>query len=100
MTSFHEDIIGQLDILPSLINDRFMTPYEYEKAKKRIGLQQQIVENLKIDNPHYAKELQKYLEMVITVKGHAWCMDVVSERRKMPKLVTNAMVDSLKSRGV
>ena len=100
MTSFHEDIIGQLDILPSLINDRFMTPYEYEKAKKRIEPQQQVVENLEIDNPHYAKELQKYLEMVITVKGHAWCMDVASERRKMAKLVTNAMVDSLKSRGV
>ena len=69
-----------------------MTLYEYEKAKKRIGLQQQIVENLKIDNPHYAKELQKYLEMVITVKGHAWCMDVKAERRKMAKLVANAIV--------
>ena len=77
-----------------------MTPYEYEKAKKRIGLQQQIVENLKIDNPHYAKELQKYLEMVITVKGHAWCMDVKSERRKMAKLVVSAVVNLLKNREV
>ena len=100
MISSHAGTIELLDISACSINDRFMTPYEYEKAKKRIEPQRQIVENLRTDDPCHAKELQKYLEMVITVKGHAWCMDVASERRKMAKLVTSAILDSLKSRGV
>lgn len=77
-----------------------MTRYEYEKAKKSLESQRQIVENLKTDNPYYAKELQKYLETVITIKGHAWCMDVAIERRKMAKLVANATADLLKSRRI
>lgn len=31
----------------------------------------------------------KYLEALIVVKGHAWCMDVKSERRKMVRLILN-----------
>jgi len=34
------------------------------------------------------KFLSKFLEALITVKGHAWCMDVKSERRKMAKLIS------------
>jgi hypothetical protein len=34
-------------------------------------------------------ELKKYLYNVITAYGHAWCMDVASERRKMTRLVSN-----------
>ncbi len=33
------------------------------------------------------EEFQKYLELVITVRAHAWCMDVKQERRKMSKLI-------------
>ena len=69
-----------------------MTPYEYEKAKKRFEPQRQIIKNLRVGSTYYAEELQKYLEIVITVKGHAWCMDVAIERRKMAKLVTNAVM--------
>lgn len=73
-----------------------MTRYECEKAKKRIGPQMQIVKSLKVDNSDYTKQLQKYLEMLITVKGHAWCMDVANERRKMAKLVAGAVIEPLK----
>lgn len=34
------------------------------------------------------KFLEKFIEALITVKGHAWCMDVKSERRKMAKLIS------------
>ena len=37
------------------------------------------------------KDLEKYLEAVITTNGHAWCMDVESERRKMAKLIVEAL---------
>ena len=69
-----------------------MTPYDYEKAIKGLEPQMQIMKNLRADSLDYAKQLQKYLEIVITVKGHAWCMDVKAERRKMAKLVANAIV--------
>ena len=69
-----------------------MTPYEYEKAKKKLEPQMQALKNLKVSNSDYVKQLQRYLETLITVKGHAWCMDVASERRKMAKLVTNAVM--------
>ena len=69
-----------------------MTFYAYEKAKKRLEPQIKIVRGLKADDSGYAKQLQKYLEMLITVKSHAWCMDVASERRKMAKLVVGAIL--------
>jgi hypothetical protein len=34
-----------------------------------------------------ATVLPEFLEALITVKGHAWCMDVKSERCKMAKLI-------------
>ncbi|OHA64018.1 MAG: hypothetical protein A2842_01620 [Candidatus Wildermuthbacteria bacterium RIFCSPHIGHO2_01_FULL_48_25] len=69
-----------------------MTPYDYEKAIKGLEPQMQIMKNLRADSLDYAKQLQKYLEMLITVKSHAWCMDVASERRKMAKLVVGAIL--------
>jgi len=77
-----------------------MTPHEYEKAKKRVEPQRQVVMNLKPTHPNYEKQLQKYTEMLITVKGHAWCMDVASERRKVAKLVSSAVAELLRNRGV
>jgi hypothetical protein len=77
-----------------------MTPYDYEKAIKGLEPQMHIMKNLKADSLDYAKQLQKYLEIVITVKGHAWCMDVKAERRKMAKLVVRTILNPLKSRGV
>lgn len=80
------------------INDRDMTRYEYEKAKKRLGPQTQIMKSLKSDSLDYIKQLQKYLEILITVKGHAWCMDVANERRKMAKMITIATMPLLTNR--
>ena len=50
-----------------------MTQSEYNKALKKLNKKRQI-------------DLLSYFEAVITVKGHAWCMDVKSERKKMAKL--------------
>ena len=35
---------------------------------------------------------EKYLESLIAAKGHAWCMDVPSERRKLVKLVLESII--------
>ena len=44
-----------------------------------------IVEHSPRDNPG------KYLESLIAAKGHAWCMDVPAERRKLVKLVLGSI---------
>ena len=76
-----------------MINDQSMNPSEYLQAKKYIANQKEKLEDCELNNPLFKKEFQKYTEMLITIKGHAWCMDVVSERRKMAKLVTSAIVE-------
>jgi hypothetical protein len=48
-----------------------MTSAEYKRAIKNLSKQ---------------TDLLTHVEAVITVKGHAWCMDVKSERGKMAKL--------------
>ena len=37
-------------------------------------------------------DLENYLEAVITVDGHALCMDVRTERRKMARLIVRALL--------
>lgn len=44
------------------------------------------------DSNTFRKALEKYLEALIELKGHAWCMDVRSERRKMAKLIGRVVV--------
>ncbi|HEX9722197.1 MAG TPA: hypothetical protein VGA53_02940 [Candidatus Paceibacterota bacterium] len=68
-----------------------MTRYEYETAKQKLEPQKRILQNLSPGDTSYEKQLQKYLEMLVTVKGHAWCMDVATERRKMAKLMAAAL---------
>ncbi|MGC9599614.1 MAG: hypothetical protein ABSE18_04485 [Minisyncoccia bacterium] len=65
-----------------------MSPDEYYRAKKKLALYQK--------SPHKTlkKNLPEFLELVITVRGHAWCMDVREERRKMAKLMASAIVTS------
>lgn len=55
----------------SLINDQSMTPYEYKQA---------------LNNLRKRVDLLTYIESMIAVKGHAWCMDIKAERRKMARL--------------
>lgn len=74
------------DTLP--INDRIMTIWEYEEAKKKLKTQQKIIRKLKPGSRAFQKELPAFLESLIAVKGHAWCMDVASERKKIVRLIT------------
>lgn len=85
----YESMWKTLDVLHFSINDRGMRPSEFIYAKEHIAKQREKLENAKPDD--FPRELQKYLEMLITVKGHAWCMDVASERRKMAKLIAGAL---------
>ena len=69
-----------------------MKPSEYYEAKKCIELQRKIVQKLKKNKPNYRKELLKFIELLITVKGNALCMDVKGERRRIARLITDALV--------
>lgn len=53
---------------------------EYQKAKAALPRLHKAAKGQKF--------LAKFLEALITVKGHAWCMDEKSERRKMAKLIS------------
>ncbi|MDE2021792.1 MAG: hypothetical protein KGI71_02610 [Patescibacteria group bacterium] len=57
---------------------------DFDKAKSYLA-RREIVD--------FAKDLEKYLEAVITLKGHAWCMDVKAERQKMAKLIVRALAE-------
>ena len=50
--------------------------------------QSSLLKRLLIDS---REDLEKYLEAVITKKGHAWCMDVKNERRKIARLIVSAL---------
>ena len=70
------------------INDRIMNFYEYQKALAGVDLQRELVGQLHPTDPLFNKEPLRFVELLITTKGHAWCMDVKQERRKMAKLIT------------
>ncbi|TAL27173.1 MAG: hypothetical protein EPN94_01990 [Nitrospirae bacterium] len=44
-----------------------------------------------IKNNYYPEELTKLFEKYIEVYGHAYCMDVGSERKKLSKLLYRAL---------
>jgi hypothetical protein len=62
-----------------------MTIRDYQEAKTALhGLR-----HATLDSKNLAKTvLPELLEVLITLKGHAWCMDVKSERRRMAKLIS------------
>ena len=76
-----------LDLRHHSINDRNMTAQEYFEAKKELPSQQKKLCSLKPGSSAYKKALASFLESLITVKGHAWCTDIKSERRKMATLI-------------
>ena len=57
-----------------------MTSQEYREAKRALPKLR-----LAAREPRF---LPEFLETLITVKGHAWCMDVKSERHKMARLIS------------
>jgi len=56
---------------------------EYQKAKNALPKLRRAAQDPKF--------LAQFLEALITVKGHAWCMDVKSERRKMARLISRGI---------
>jgi hypothetical protein len=68
-----------------------MTYYEFHEAKEKLLAFKQKLAGAERGTPYYGRALRNYLYAVITVKGHAWCMDVAKERRKMSKLVAAAI---------
>ena len=65
--------------------------YEIVAAKQRLGPQKKLVKSLQPDPFVFKKEIQKYIELLITAKGHAWCMDVKTERQRMARLIVSAL---------
>ena len=78
-----------------VINDRPMYPHEIASAKQKLAKQKEYVKNFYCGSSLFAKEFKKYIELLITVRGHAWCMDVKSERNKLSRLITKT-VDEFK----
>ena len=68
-----------------------MSPYEFITAKRRLNSQKELVKTLRFHSLAFKKEFQAYIYLLITVKGHAWCMDVREERNSMSKLITAAV---------
>ena len=68
-----------------------MYPYEYIDAKRRLVSQQRLAKALRSNVLAFKKEFREYLYLLITVEGHAWCMDVKEERNKMSKLMVSAV---------
>lgn len=64
---------------------------EFVSAKNTLERKRQLVKNLSSRSPVFAKALENYIEALITVKGHSWCMDVKNERRKMSRLLANTL---------
>ena len=65
-----------------------MHAIEYYKAERKLEPQRKKLKGLKQNGQEFQKELSKLIELTITVFGHAWCMDVKSERRKMVRLIS------------
>ena len=61
-----------------------MNVSEFQKAKKYL-------DTLPIVDSR--KDLEIYLEAIITVHGHAWCMDVKNERKKMARLIVSSLIE-------
>lgn len=59
-----------------------MTDWEYYRAKKKLKM---FTAALRRGN------LAEFFETLITVYGHALCMDIASERKKLAKLIAQAL---------
>ncbi len=81
-TNFRTLLPTALDEVARAIKDRDMHVSEFEIA-------QSYLRSKPLIDSH--KDLEKYLEAIITVKGHAWCMDTKNERRKIAKLIISIL---------
>ncbi len=51
----------------------------------------QKIRRAEVGSEQFFKTLEKLIELNIEIKGHAWCMDVRSERRRMARLTTGLL---------
>ncbi len=70
-----------------------MTRGEYEESKLQLPIFYQRLKNCKKTEVNFQKHLFNFIEALITVEGHPWCMDVKLERRKMSRLITKNVSD-------
>lgn len=73
-----------------------MTAYEYRAAKSKLEKIIKRQDRHTLDTENRA-DFIKYIELVITVYAHAWCMDVSTERLMISELLTNATYNYFKS---
>ena len=73
-----------------------MYPHEYYNARQEIDSQKDLVKNFTPGTEGFSEEFKKYIELLITVRGHSLSMDLANERRRMSKLVTSAVCEFLK----
>jgi len=77
------------------LNFKKLLEAECKSAQALLRPQKELVKYYRDDIKRFPVELQKFLEALIMVKGHAWCMDVKSERKKMSKLITETLREIL-----
>lgn len=81
-----------LDHSYGTINDQRMNAYEYYEAKEKLEMQKGLVQKSKQTPSLYKAELLKFIELLITVKGHALCMDVKRERKRISRLIVEGLM--------
>ena len=72
-----------------------MDAKEYFKAEESLEARYKTLTESSSEARVFRKALEEYFEALITVKGHAWCMDVRTERKKMSRLVVGACMSVL-----
>lgn len=60
-------------------------------AKKEFSRLSEAIKKVELGTEEYFKILENLIELNIEIKGHAWCMDVRNERRKMARLTTRLL---------
>lgn len=71
-----------------------MTRAEFELAKTNLPILRKWLESSRIDRDQV---LLAYVYCLITVHGHAWCMDIKAERIKMSLLISEELQEHLVS---
>ncbi|OGG55813.1 hypothetical protein A3D71_00650 [Candidatus Kaiserbacteria bacterium RIFCSPHIGHO2_02_FULL_55_20] len=87
--------INGLDDILIPIKDRNMNSKEYFEAEKALEGRYNALVKSSPQARIFRKALEEYFEALITVKGHAWCMDVQAERGKMTRLFLGACMNIL-----
>jgi len=72
-----------------------MEGWEYFDAQNKLEALYDKVRKLSPHGRDLSNALKEYFEALITIRGHAWCMDVRVERRKMARLVVGAYMNIL-----